>query len=248
MTLYAARSGVSIIDVATYNSLISLNSIKHIYTGSSVSGKTGAGVAEFDFASYDHCGSFVLAGVTSIGRIEFNTASDGTGADLTLEIRSGMDPASGVDGTLLKRIVIPGEFIPATAAVFSVPVGLSGLTAGNTYWWRILKAGDATNHFHLVGETSQDGSYPAYYRAAASGNWTLENSIQFTVYSGVAPGGTLSAVMADQAILLIERTAGYPTTLWQYIPDIAGTSGGIRQQITAIYEDGYLIDWEAVDL
>lgn len=211
MTLWAARSGVTIIDEDTWNSQLMPDDVEMIYTGSSVDAKTGSGVAEFDCASYDHCGSFTLTGVTEISRIEFNLAQDGSGADLVLEIRSGMDPAAGDDGTLLKRITIPASWIPATAAVTSVPVGLTGLTAGNTYWWRILKAGDATNHFHLVGETSQDGSYPAYYRAAASGNWTLENSIQFTVYSGESATDDLLFSMGDAAILAYAYTTGFLT-------------------------------------
>lgn len=212
MTLWAARSGVTIIDEDLWNSQLCPDDVEMIYTGTSRAAKTGSGVAEFDCASYDHCGSFVLTGSTEIGRIAFNLAKDGTGADLTLEIRAGMTPASGVDGTLLKRITIPASWIPATAAVTSVPVGLTGLTAGATYWWRILKAGDATNHFHLIGETSQDGSYPAYYRAASSGNWTLENSIQFTIYSGSV--GALLHSMQDAALINHYHNAtGFPTAL-----------------------------------
>lgn len=212
MTDWAAKSGVSIIDEDLLNSKHMPDDIEMIYTGSSVSGKSGSGVAEFDVASYDHCGSFVLTGVTQIGRIAFKLAQDGTGSELTLEIRSGMTPASGVDGTLLKRITIPASWIPATAAVTSIPVGLTGLTAGATYWWRILKSGDATNHFHLIGETSQDGSYPAYYRAAESGNWTIENSIQFTVYSG-SFGDLLHSIQDSAVFNHTHNVYGFPTAL-----------------------------------
>lgn len=224
MTIYAGKGGVTLIDEATYNSLLLFNDVELIRQGAAVDAKTGTGVAEFDCASYDHCGSFTLTGVTELSRIEFNLAGDGVQADLTLEIRSGMTPASGADGTLLKSITIPASWIPATAAVISVPVGLTGLTAGATYWWRIRKAGDGTNHFHLVGETSQDGSYPAYYRAAASGNWTLENSIQFTVYSG--NGGELYHSIHDAAVM-------------NYTHDASGNLTAIQAAVRAV--DGTLM-------
>lgn len=230
MSVYAAKSGTTIIDEAAYNDLLDLYSFEIVYTGSSVAAKTGTGVAEFDCASYDHCGSFAATGVTEISRLEFNMAQDGAGADLTLEIRSGMNPAAGTDGTLLKSVVIPGEWIPATAGIVSIPCVLTGLTAGNTYWWRIRKAGDATNHFHLVGETSQDGSYPAYYRAAASGNWTLENSIQFTVYSGLT--GDELAIVTDQVIEVFVYTGADITGIRRFVPPIDGTAGGIRDTLT----------------
>lgn len=223
MTLWAARSGVTIIDEDAWNSQLMPDDVEMIYTGSSVDAKTGAGVAEFDCASYDHCGSFTLTGVTELSRIEFNLAGDGDQADLTLEIRSGMDPAAGDDGTLLKSITIPASWIPATAAVISVPVGLTGLTAGATYWWRIQKAGDATDHFHLVGETSQDGSYPAYYRAAASGNWTLENSIQFTVYSGESTSDDLLFSMGDAFLMAFSYAYGLLASIKYAVWAVDGT-------------------------
>lgn len=235
---YAAKSGVTIIDEAAYNDLLSLQSFELVYEGASVDAKTGSGVAEFDCASYSHCMRFTATGVTEISRVEFNLAGDGAQADLTVELRSGMTPASGVDGTLLKSVTIPKEWIPATAAVVSIPIVMTGLTAGNQYWLVVKKAGDGTDHFHLIGETSQDANYPAYYRAGTSGNWTLENSIQFTVYSGAT--GDLLASVRDQAICILGYTGDDVTTVKRYIPPVDGTAGGIRDTLTLTWNSGQL--------
>ncbi|MBC9786297.1 hypothetical protein H1S01_17705, partial [Heliobacterium chlorum] len=88
--IYAFKAGTSVIDEATMNSILSLQPFSLIYDGAQVDAKTGAGVAQFDCASYDHLISFTASGVTEISRIELELVKDGIGADVIVEIRSGL--------------------------------------------------------------------------------------------------------------------------------------------------------------
>ena len=164
------------------NALLAMQDFALIYEGTQRDAKTGAGVSENSVANYSYCARFTLAGSTEIGRVELELDRDGDGADLIVQIREGMDPATGLEGTLLKEVVVPKEFISTTKAYWSVPIGLSGLTSGAQYWLVVVRAGDATNKLDWVGETNQDASYPAYYL----NNWAWEenNALHFKVFSG----------------------------------------------------------------
>lgn len=237
--LYSAKAGTTVIDEATFNGLLALHDFELVYTGSDTDAKVGSGVAEFDCASYHHCIRFKAWSTTTMCRVEFGLAQDGAGADLTLELRSGMTPASGVDGTLLASVKIPGEWIPATAGTVSIPLVMTGLTSDGTYWLVVKKAGDGTDHFHLIGETSQDANYPCYYRAADSGNWTLEDSIHFTVYSGTT-GDIVATIRGGNAICLLEYDGDEITTVKRFIPSVDETDDGIRDTMTLTWTSGVL--------
>ncbi|WP_276662334.1 hypothetical protein, partial [Syntrophomonas wolfei] len=76
---------------------------------------------------------------------------------------------------------MPKEFLPDPKAYWSVPIGLSGLTSGGTYWLVVLRSGDATNRLDWMGESSQDGNYPAYRRAGDTGAWSAAYALHFRV-------------------------------------------------------------------
>lgn len=242
MTIYAFEAGATTHDQDQMNSLISLDEFALVYEGAQVDAKAGAGVTENSIADYSYCAKFTLTDVTSLSRIELHLDKDGTGADVTVQIRSGMDPAAGTDGTLLKQITVPKEFISTTAGYWSIPIDLTGLTEDGEYWIAVVKAGDSTNKIAWIGEASQDGSYPAYYRAGTSGAWTLNNSLHFKIFSDED---------SDVSDLIFHRfytTDGYSTlvydvndlitAVYRYLPPASGAAGGIRDIITYTYANG----------
>lgn len=149
----------------------------------------------------------------------------GSGADLVVEVRSGFNPNGSTDGTLLKSMKLPKEFIPTSRSYWSIPFALGGLTSGSQYWLIVRGAGDATNHFHLHGETSQDANYPCYYRAkGGSGAWTAENAIHFKVYSGES-GNLLHGIYGSNGITWIEYSGEIVNKVYRYLPDAQGGPG-----------------------
>jgi hypothetical protein len=52
--LFAAESGQTVIDENLANSSVIMQEFSHIYEGTAFDGKTGAGIAEYDSAGYDH--------------------------------------------------------------------------------------------------------------------------------------------------------------------------------------------------
>lgn len=185
MAIKAFKNGVTVFDEDVMNRMIRVPEEAVLYEGSQVDAKTGAGVTENSLADYNYAIRFTATGTTEVARIELNLDRDNLGADLTIEIRSGLLADGSNDGTLLATIVVPKEHIPDPAAYWKIPVNLRGLTPGNQYWIVVKRAGDAVNKVDLMGEASADGSYPVYRRAASSGAWTTGRpAIHFRVYSG----------------------------------------------------------------
>jgi hypothetical protein len=238
MALNAFKDGLTILNQDNLNALLALQPFQLIYTGTQRSAKTGSGVTENNLANYSFCTRFTLTGSTEIGRVELEVDRDGDGADLILQIRSGMNPAAGNDGTLLKQIVVPKEFIPTTKAYWSIPVGLAGLTSGGQYWLVLLRGGDSTNHLDWVGEASQDSSYPAYYRAGDSGAWTANNALHFRVYSGASGGLRHSIYAGTGYTTLIRDVSGKLERICRYLPPADGPEGGIRDVVTFTRANG----------
>ena len=237
--LYAFKDGQTILNQDNLNSLLSLQPFQLIYEGAQRDAKTGSGVVENSIADYSYCTRFTLTGSTEIGRIELEVDRDGLGSDLVLQIRSGMDPANGIDGTLLKQVVVPKEFIPETKTYWSVPIGLSGLTSGGQYWLVVLRNGDATNKVDWIGETTQDTSYPAYQRAGDSGAWTVRNALHFKVFSGES-GDLKHSIYAGTGYTTVEYNGEVISKVYRYLPPADGPDGGIRDVMTINWSGEYI--------
>lgn len=240
MTLYAFKDGVTVINQDNMNQLLALQDFALIYEGTERDSKTGAGVSENSIANYSYCARFTLTGSTEIGRVELELDRDGEGADLIVQIRQGMNPASGVDGILLKQVVVPKEFIPGTKTYWSVPIGLSGLTSGGQYWIVVQRAGDSVNKLDWIGETTQDASYPAYQRAGDSGAWTVRNALHFRVYSG-ASGNLKHSIYAGTGYTTVEYSGEIVSKVYRYLPPADGPEGGIRDVVTYSWSGEYLV-------
>ncbi len=240
MPINAFKAGSTVFDEEIMNSLLALQDFSVIYEGTQRDAKTGTGVTENNLANYSYCSRFTLTGSTEIGRVELELDRDNLGADLVLQIRSGMDPAAGVDGNLLKQVVVPMEFIPNPKAYVSIPIDLTGLTSGATYWIVVVKAGDAVNHLDWVGEAAQDGSYPAYYRAGDAGAWTANNALHFKVYSGAA-GELKHGIYGNNGYTTVEYSGEIVSKVYRYLPPADGPAGGIRDVITYTWAGEYLI-------
>ncbi len=243
MTLNAFKDGVTVLNEDNLNQMLSLQPFQLVYEGTERDGKTGSGVAENNIANYSYCTRFTLTDSTEIGRVELELDRDGLGADLIVQIRSEMDPANGDDGTLLKQVVVPKEFIPEAKTYWSVPINLTGLTSGGTYWLVVIKAGDSTNHLDWIGETAQDASYPAYYRAGDSGAWTANNALHFKVFSG-ADGDLVHSIYSGTGYTAVEYSGELVSKVYRYLPPPDGPSGGIRGVIAFVWDGEYLVKGE----
>lgn len=241
--MYAFKAGVSVLDEATMNSMLSLQPFLLIYDGTERDAKTGDGVAENSIAEYSYCTSFTLSDSTEIGRVELELDRDGAGADLIVQIREGMDPENGDDGTLLKEVVVPKEFIPTTATYWSVPIGLTDLVADGQYWLVVLRSGDAANKLEWIGEASQDVGHPAYRRAGDSGAWASAYALHFKIFSGVS-GLVRHIIEGGNAMTTIDYSGGLPAKLYSYIPPSDGPEGGVRDVLTLTYSGGLPVEGE----
>ena len=240
MTIHAFKDGLTILNQDNLNTLLSLQPFQLIYEGVQRDTKTGGGVVENSIAEYSYCTRFTLSGSTEISRVELELDKDGTGADLIVQIRQGMNPAAGIDGTLLKQVVVPKEFIPETKTYWSVPIGLSGLTSGGQYWLVVVRNGDATNKLDWIGETTQDASYPAYQRAGDSGAWTVRNALHFKVFSGES-GELKHSIYAGTGYTTVEYSGEIISKVYRYLPPADGPEGGIRDVVTYSWSGEYLV-------
>jgi len=239
VTIHAFKDGLTILNQDNLNSLLALQPFQLIYEGTQRDAKTGSGVVENSIAEYSYCTRFTLSGSTEISRVELELDKDGTGADLIVQIRQGMNPTAGIDGTLLKQVVVPKEFIPETKTYWSVPIGLSGLTSGGQYWLVVVRNGDAVNDIEWIGETSQDSSYPAYQRSGDSGNWTTTNALHFKVFSGES-GDLKHSIYAGTGYTTVEYSGEIISKVYRYLPPADGPEGGIRDVLTLNWSGEYI--------
>ena len=241
MSLKAFKNGVTVFDESTMNRMIRVPAEVVLYEGTQRDAKTGAGVTENSLADYNYAIRFTATGTTEIARVELELDRDGLGADLVLEIRSGLLADGSNDGTLLQTIKVPKEHIPDPAVYRSIPINVRGLTAGTQYWIVVKRAGDATNKVDLVGEASADGSYPVYRRAGDSGAWTTGRpAIHFRVFSG----------RTGEMVHTLYAGGGHETYDWSVSgvflrirywlpPSDDGTVGGIRDIENVIFDGEY---------
>jgi len=236
----AFKDGLTTLNAEKMNELLALQPFSLLYEGATVDSKTGSGTTVNDVSLYNFAIRFTATGVTGVTRAELQIAADGTGQDLTLEIRSSDFAVDGSsEGTLLKTIVVPKEFLPTTAAYWSIPIDLSGLTAGNNYWLIVKKIGDLVNFFKLIGEASQDSAHPCYCREGNSGGWMANNAIHFNVYSG-ASGELKHGIYGGNGYTTVEYNGEVISKVYRYLPPVDGPDGGIRDVITYTWSGEYL--------
>lgn len=237
----AFKGGETVLDEPTLNNLLlSSPDFALIYEGTQKNAKAGSGVAEFDLVSYHHAIKIVPTGSTEIARITLELIKHGDGTDVLLQFK-GTDylPDGSNDGTLLKTIVIPKEHIPTVESTWSIPVDLTGLTAGGSYWLIIPKTGDGSNHVHIHGETTQDASYPVYRRIGDSGAWEAAKAIHFALFAG--DSGELIHAMYGLAYESLELDANkIPVKVYRYIPPASGPDGGVRGVYPITWSGEYL--------
>ncbi|MBC9785498.1 hypothetical protein H1S01_13400 [Heliobacterium chlorum] len=220
------------------NSLVSLQPFTLIYDGTQVDGFTGSGISEMDCSGYDWAFYFTALGVTEISRVEFELVGNGTGADVVIELRSGLVSDGSTEGELLYQMVLPKEFLPKTKAFVSIPLDSTGLVTGARYWLLVRGAGDASNHFHLIGETSSNANYPCYYRSGSSGSWAQGPSGHFKVFSGES--GELKHGMYGSGFTTIEYSNEVISKVYRYLPPMGTTQGGIRDILVYQWKGEYL--------
>jgi len=247
VALYSFKNGVSVLDEQTLNAIISAQPSVLLFDGTQTDTRTGTGVTDNDLSLYTFAARFTLTGQTTVGRVELELTKAGAGADLTLEIRDNtFNPDGTNDGALLKSITFPAKIFPTSAAYISLPVDLSGLTAGAYYWLRVNKAGDATNKLLWRGEAAQDAAYPVYYRSGTTGAWTAGNALHFKVFANTAGTyilkhgiwGTNGKTLAEYNV---DDTIAY---LWRWLPASDG-SWQIVDKITFTYDaNGVLVRTE----
>jgi hypothetical protein len=209
-----------------------------LYVGTQRDFLIGVGTTESSLADFNYAIQFTTTGTTEIARVELELDRDGLGADLVMEVRSGLLADGSNDGTLLTTIKVPKEHIPDPKAYWSIPVNVRGLTAGTQYWLVVRRAGDAVNKVDLVGEASTNANYPVYRRAGDSGAWTTgQNAIHFRTYSGRT--GKLMHVLYDGG--------GHETYAWgvpgvflrtyYWLPPSVGIVGGIRDIEDTLFDN-----------
>ena len=249
MTITAAKNGVTTLDENWLNAIISAQSSVLLFDGTQADAKTGTGVTDNDLSLNTYIARFTLTGQSTIGRVELELTKAGAGADLTLEIRDNTFAAAGTnDGVLLKSITFPAKIFPASPAFISLPVDLSGLTAGAYYWLRVNKAGDATNRNLWRGEAAQDAAYPVYYRSGTTGAWTAGNALHFKVFAATAGTYLLKhGIWGINGKTLVEYNAdGTIAYIWRWLPSSDG-AWQIVDKISFAYDaNGVLTRTEVV--
>lgn len=247
MAITAAKNGVTTLDEAWLNSLLAAQPSVLLFDGDVADQKTGTGVTDNDLSLNTYIARFTLTGQTTVGRVEMELTKAGAGADLTLEIRDNtFNPDGSNDGVLLKQVVFPAKIFPTSAAYISLPVDLSGLTAGAYYWLRVNKAGDATNRLLWRGEAAQDAAFPVYYRSGTSGAWTSGNALHFKVFAATAGTYTLKhGIYGVNGKTTVNYDAnGNISEIWRWLPAGDGSWMVVDRLVPTYDSNGVAVRWE----
>lgn len=237
----AFKDTVSDFNQTNMNELITLQPFRTIFEGTAFDSKGGTGTTANNVFSYNFAIRVTSTGVTSLMRLLLHIDADGLGQDLTLLVKdTNFNPDGSNEGTTLATITVPKEFLPTSAGYFSIAINLTGLAAASNYWLIIQKAGDATDHFHLVGEASADGSHPCYRRSGSSGAWTLNNALHFNAVSGDT-GMPYHVIYGTNGVSTLEYSAGLLSKEYFYLPPSDGAAGGIRKIMTLTYSGGLIV-------
>lgn len=240
--MYAFEDGVTVFNASNMNELLNPQSATLILEGTAFdsNGPSANNVWE-EVHTYNFAFRITTTGVTSLSRIELEIDKDGSGQDLTLLIKdTDFNPDGSNEGTTLATILVPKEFLPAAGGWISIPVNLTGLTAGANYWGILSKVGDLSNHFHVISEGAADASHPSYHRSESSGAWTSHDSIEFYAYSGDT-GLPMHKIEATNAVSTFEYDSGLLSKKYFYLRPASGSAGGIRKVTTMLYSGSFLI-------
>lgn len=247
MAITAAKNGITTLDENWLNAIISAQPSVLLFDGTQADARTGTGVTDNDLSLNTYIVRFTSVGQTTIGRVELELTKAGAGADLTLEIRDNtFNPDGTNDGVLLKSITFPAKIFPTSPAYISLPVDLSGLTAGAYYWLRVNKAGDSVNKLLWRGEAVQDASYPVYYRSGTSGTWTAGNALHFKVFANTPGTYVLKhGIWGSNGKTLIEYNAdGTIAYIWRWLPASDGSWQIVDRLVPTYDANGVAVKWE----
>jgi hypothetical protein len=243
--MYASKPG-DVLTADQQNEQKSLQNFKIIYEGTVDDSMSDSGTTELTPADYNYAIMFKTgSGITELSRIELDVASDGSGEDLTIEIRGNdFNPDGSDEGTLLKTVVIPKEFLPASQAYFKIAIALTGLTAETAYWIIVLKAGDGTNHAHIYSKGSEkDTNHKTYKRSESSGIWTdCSDSVRFACYQGNSGENIVHFIYATNMVETYIYNGEDLETIYRYMPPSDDAAGGIRKIQTITYDGEYLTE------
>ena len=125
------------------------------------------------------------AAQTTLGRVELNFTINGTGADLTIDLRT--DNGSGSpSSTVLTTLTFPLDFEPGSVGTISVPLNATGLSATTKYHVVIHGTASTANYCKFQQGTTSG----AQAMTSANGtSWSNAGvTMLFTVYDGSATG------------------------------------------------------------
>lgn len=242
MVLNAFKDGETVLNETNLNQLFSLQNFRLIYEGSSFFDSVGGGSVENSIASYSYCLPFmILSDATELSRVELELDKDGVGADLIVQVRQGMSPATGVEGTTLKQVAVPKEFIPTTKKWLSIPIGLTGLVGYGLYYLVILRSGDASNKIDWLGESVQNPDITCYCRTGSSGAWSVMPApLHAIMYAGES-GDLKHGIYGENGYTTVEYDVnGQVSKVYRYLPPADGPTGGVRDIQTYIWAGEYL--------
>lgn len=151
-----------------------------------------------------------IGGQTTVTRVELDFLIQGTGADLTIDLRT--DNAGNPSTTVLVTTTFPLEFEPGSAALISVPLNITGLSAATKYHIVVNGTASTTNYCNLKRGTT---SGSAALTSSNGTSWASAGvTLLFNVYQGI--NGVPRNLWCDSGSLW----AGY-----DYAMGSAGTSG-----------------------
>jgi hypothetical protein len=247
LTLFAAKNGITTLDENFLNSYLTAQTSSLIFDGTQADAKTGSGTTENNLSTASYAARFTLTGQTTIGRVELELVKYGAGADLTIEIRDNtFNPNGSNDGVLLKSATFPAKLFPTTAQYVSLPIDLSGLTAGAQYWLVLKQNGDSTNHLRWRGEAAQDANYPVYSRSGTSGAWTAGNAVHFKVFANTPGTYTLRhGIYGTNAKTTVNYDGnGNITEIWRWLPAADGTWKIVDKMVPTYDANGVPTRWD----
>jgi hypothetical protein len=166
---------------------------QYLYAGVSLAQQATAGSGSAVSNGQYTAQTFVMpAGKTVIGYVQLQLAVTGTPAPLQVSLYA--DLGGNPTGAALASTLVPREFLTGTAAVQTVPLPVTGLTAGATYHLVTAPVGDASNHYSLSKSNQTSGS-----QLSSDGiTWTGQTyGLMFWIFDQTVGGGQVVATYED---------------------------------------------------